>query len=626
MKRIDENGSHAAATETDAKSRHTEEIPRPISEHGVIGNLKTTALVATDGTIDFLCWPDLDSPSILCALLDPEHGGGFELAPHIPGARTIQMYIPDTNVLLTRWLGDTGSAEIVDLMPLLSEDSKVQGRLIRRLKVTRGKAKVRLRFWPRTDYARNIPTVEQADGFAFVTDENGMSLRLQTDIPLKLANGELTAEINLEQGDQIDFVLDDLSSNEDKKKRLSSDEITAHIKDTIQYWQQWAGHSSYRGRWREAVNRSALALKLLTSKQHGSIAAAATFGLPEAPGGSRNWDYRASWIRDASFTVYALMRLGYQEEATAFTKWVADRADISHRGRLEIMYKLDGSAQVQEADLDHLAGYGGAQPVRAGNSAATQLQLDIYGELLDSIYISNKYGEAISHRDWLGICDVVDHVCEIWQQPDAGIWEIRREDREHLHSRLMCWVAVDRAIRLAQKRSLAAPFGRWVETRNAITHDIWENFFDTERGHFVKAKGTTEVDGAILMMPLVRFISATDPAWLSTLDVIGEQLADDSLVMRYKDADGLDGDEGSFATCSFWYVECLARAGRLPEARFNFEKLLLLGNHLGLYAEEFDCKGNFLGNFPQAFTHLALISAAFYLDRALDGRFGQWRA
>lgn len=626
MKRIDENGGRADAAKTTRKSKHTQDIPRPISPHGVIGNLKTTALVATDGTIDFLCWPDLDSPSTFCALLDPENGGGFDLAPVIPGARPIQMYIPDSNVLLTRWLGETGSAEIVDLMPLLAPNRELNCRLIRRLRVTRGKAKLKLRCWPRTDYARNIPTVEQGDGYVLFSDGNGFAMRLQTDIPLDIGDGEVTAELDLKSGDEIDFVLDDITGDDAKDKRLSTDEITAQIKDTIKYWQQWAGHSSYRGRWREAVNRSALALKLLTSQQHGSIAAAATFGLPEAPGGSRNWDYRASWIRDASFTVYALMRLGYQEEATAFTKWVADRADVSHRGRLEIMYKLDGSAQVQEADLKHLAGYGGAQPVRAGNSAATQLQLDIYGELLDSIYIANKYGEAISHRDWLGICDVVDHVCEIWQQPDAGIWEIRREDREHLHSRLMCWVAVDRAIRLAQKRSLAAPFGRWIEARNAINEDIWQNFWNDEKKHFVKAKGSTDVDGAILMMPLVRFISATDPAWLSTLDVIGEQLADDSMVMRYKDADGLDGDEGSFATCSFWYVECLARAGRLPEARFNFEKLLLLGNHLGLYAEEFDCKGNFLGNFPQAFTHLALISAAFYLDRALDGRYGQWRA
>ncbi|MGE7371156.1 glycoside hydrolase family 15 protein [Neorhizobium sp. NPDC001467] len=626
MQRIDDEGGRTQAAEAERASRHTPDIPRPISAHGIIGNLKTTALVATDGTIDFLCWPNLDSPSVFCALLDPERGGGFELAPLIPDARPIQMYIPDTNVLLTRWLGETGSAEIVDLMPFLSQDSQIGGRLIRRLKVTRGRTKARLRLWPRSDYARNIPRIDQQDGFVFLSDENGLQLRLQTDIPLEVADGELTAQIDLKAGDQIDFVLDDLTCEEARNRRITADEITGEIKSTIREWQQWAGHSSYRGRWREAVNRSALTLKLLTSKQYGSIAAAATFGLPEAPGGSRNWDYRASWIRDASFTVYALMRLGYQEEATAFTKWVAERADISDRGRLEIMYKLDGSSQVQETDLDHLAGYGGAQPVRAGNSAATQLQLDIYGELLDSIYIANKYGEAISHRDWLGICDVVDHVCEIWQKPDAGIWEIRREDREHLHSRLMCWVAVDRAIRLAQKRSLAAPFARWIEARNAINKDIWENFWNEERQHFVKAKGTTEVDGAILMMPLVRFISATDPAWLSTLDVIGEQLADDSLVMRYKDADGLAGDEGSFATCSFWYVECLARAGRLPEARFNFEKLLMLGNHLGLYAEEFDCKGNFLGNFPQAFTHLALISAAFYLDRALDGRYGQWRA
>lgn len=619
MKRTEENDGAPTAT-------HQQNIPRPIANHGVIGNLRTTALVATDGTIDFLCWPDLDSPSVFCALLDPDRGGGFELAPVIPDARIVQMYIPDSNVLLTRWLGDTASAEIVDLMPLLPKDSDTSCRLIRRLRVTRGSATIRLRCWPRTDYARNVPEISLADGEAVFRDDSGFAMRLRTTLPITARDGQVSAEVTLKVGDQIDFILDDILSGQARDNMLSTGDVTRIIEDTVHYWQQWAGRSEYRGRWRETVNRSALALKLLTSQRHGSIAAAATFGLPEAPGGSRNWDYRASWIRDASFTVYALMRLGYQDEARAFTEWVAGRADISHRGRLDIMYKLDGSAQVQEADLDHLAGYGGARPLRAGNSAATQLQLDIYGELLDSIYISNKYGQAVSHADWLGICDVVNQVCDIWQQPDAGIWEIRSEPQEHLHSRLMCWVAVDRALRLAQKRSLAAPFGRWIEVRNAINKDIWENFWNDDGKHFVKAKGSTELDGAILMMPLVRFISATDPAWLSTLDAIGEQLSDDSLVMRYRDADGLAGDEGSFAACSFWYVECLARAGRLREARFNFEKLLMLGNHLGLYSEEFDCRGGFLGNFPQAFTHLALISAAFYLDRALDGRHDQWRA
>lgn len=345
------------------------------------------------------------------------------------------------------------------------------------------------------------------------------------------------------------------------------------------------------------MTRSALALKLMTSLSHGSMVAAATFGLPEAPGGERNWDYRATWIRDASFTVYALMRLGYQEEAMAFSRWTGARTQQDWDGQLLIMYRIDGSSDLEEVELDHLAGYGGARPVRVGNKAAEQIQLDIYGELMDSIYISNKYGEAISDRGWRGVQRFVNYVCDNWQLPDAGIWEVRNEPSEHLHSRLMCWVAVDRAIRLAEKRSLSAPFEKWVTTRNEISEDIWANFWNDELGHFVQGKGATNVDGALLLMPLVRFVSATDPAWLATLDAIGDQLADDSLVKRYKQEDGLDGQEGAFAACSFWYVECLARAGRLDEARINFEKLLLYGNHLQLYPEEFDARGEFLGNF-----------------------------
>jgi GH15 family glucan-1,4-alpha-glucosidase len=265
--------------------------------------------------------------------------------------------------------------------------------------------------------------------------------------------------------------------------------------------------------------------------------------------------------------------------------------------------------------------------VRIGNAAADQLQLDIYGALLDSIYLSNKYGEAISYADWQGVRRVVDYVCANWQLPDAGIWEMRNSPTEHLHSRLMCWVAIDRAIRLASKRSLSAPFEEWIRTRNAINEDIWTEFWDADAGHFVRSKGGHDLDGALLMMPLVRFVGATDPAWLATLDAIGDQLADDGLVMRYDREDGLDGKEGSFAACAFWYVECLARAGRVDQARANFEKLLRYGNHLQLYPEEFDVRAGFLGNFPQALTHLALISAATYLDRAIDGLDGeQWRA
>ena len=596
----------------------TAAVPRPISDHGAIGNLRTLALVARDGTIDFLCWPNLDSPSIFAALLDAEKGGAFEISPQIPDARRLQLYIPESNVLTTRWLGRGQSAQITDLMPLPdAADGSLS--LVRRIEVTSGEVTFSLRCWPRFDYARTTPKLTVGDG-EVLFEAGGLTLRLAASLQFVEDGDGVAATFTLSAGDRMDVILD---GNEGDVP--DSDAVTDLIHATTDCWQAWARKSTYRGRWRSAVTRSALALKLLTSQEYGSIAAAGTFGLPEAPGGERNWDYRATWIRDASFTIYALMRLGYQDEANAFSHWLTDRTERSDDGRMHIMYGLDGRRTPNETDLPHLSGYGGATPVRIGNDATGQVQLDIYGELLDSVYISNKYGEAISHRNWSGVREVVDRVCDIWNEPDAGIWEMRSEPTHQLHSRLMCWVAVDRAIRLAQKRSLAAPFGRWVETRNAINEDIWQNFWNDELGRFAHTRGGDDLDASMLMMPLVRFISATDPAWLSTLEAIGEELAEDCLVMRYRRDDGLDGDEGFFAACSFWYVECLARAGRLDEASIRMEKLLLFGNHLQLYAEEFDSRGEFLGNFPQAFTHLALISAAFYLDGALDGRFSQWR-
>ena len=595
---------------------------RPIADHGVIGNLSTVALVATDGAIDFLCWPHFDSPTIFAGLLDADRGGLFELAPEIDDARALQMYLPETNVLVTRWLGETDSAEIVDLMPSPNDMGECVCRVIRSVRATRGRVRVRLRCAPRFDYGRVSPRVLAENGAALFTAEGWPSLRLSGPVMFEADDdGGAAADFELEAGESVDFVLEDATAD-----RLDAKALDETILRTTRFWQGWAARSTYQGRWRDVMTRSALTLKLLTSDRYGAIVAAATFGLPETAGGGRNWDYRATWIRDASFTVYSLMRLGYLDEATAFTRWVADRAADSS-GRLDIMYAIDGSSVAEEVTLDHLAGYGGARPVMIGNAAAGQMQLDIYGELLDSIYLSNKYGEAISHADWLGVRRVVDHVCKAWREPDAGIWEVRNEPREHLHSRLMCWVAVDRAIRLAEKRSLAAPFEHWFETRNAISDDIWANFWNEELGHFVQSKGSRELDGAMLMMPLVRFIGASDPAWLATLDAIGRQLTDDGLVKRYVNEDGLRGKEGSFAACSFWYVECLARAGRIEQARNNFEKLLLYGNHLGLYAEEFDDRARLIGNFPQAFTHLALISAAFYLDRQINGGRGQeWRA
>ncbi|GGC18019.1 glucoamylase [Oxalicibacterium flavum] len=598
-------------------------IPRSIADHGVIGNLSTAALVATDGAIDFLCWPCFDSPAIFAALLDPDKGGAYMLAPQLDDARVIQMYLPDTNVLMTRWIAREASAEVIDMMPMPLADGACPTRVVRQVRATRGQVRIQLRCAPRFDYGRAPLKVRIEEGCAVFSSHGHPTLRLSGPAAFHAGRNEATAELVLQQGEYADFVFE-----EHDMPMLSQHDLHELERYTIRYWQEWTARSSYKGHWREAVTRSALVLKLLTSRQHGSMVAAATFGLPEAEGGERNWDYRATWIRDASFAMYALMRLGYQEEASAFYGWLGRLAVHSDRsGTLKVMYALDGGIPPRETILDHFSGYGGAVPVRIGNDAVDQIQLDIYGELLDSIYLSNKYGDAISHEQWAGVRRVVDHVCRDWKKPDAGIWEIRSKPRHHLHSRLMCWVAVDRAIRLASKRSLAAPFDKWIRARNAIHDDIWKNFWNDKGGHFVQSKGRTELDASLLLMPLVRFVSATDPRWLATLDAIGRTLSDDGLVYRYRNEDGLRGEEGAFAACSFWYVECLARAGRVDEARLVFEKVLHYANHLHLYAEEFDVHARLSGNFPQAFTHLALISAAHYLDRRVSGASrGEWPA
>ena len=600
----------------------TVSVQRPVEAHGVIGDQGTAALVADDGTVDFLCWPGFDGPSIFAALLDPERGGAFELAPVTDAARRRQMYLPDTNVLLTRFLAADGVGEITDFMPF-PEPNGGGPRLVRRVRAVRGKLRFRLRCAPRLDYARAEAraTAEAGGDVVFHAADPSAgtpSLRLWATVPLRATQRDAQAEFTLRAGEGADFVLQAVEEAVPDASR-----IEGLFQATVAHWHGWAARSSYKGRWREAVTRSALMLKLLTSAAHGSVVAAATFGLPEVPGGTRNWDYRATWIRDASFTVYAFMRLGYAGEANAFMGWIEARTSgCGSDGRMQIMYGLDGREQLDEVELTHLDGYGRAAPVRIGNAATRQVQLDIYGELLDAVYLANKYGEAISHDGWGHIVRTVDYVCTHWQEPDQGIWEMRGEPRHWLHSRVMCWVAVDRATRLALKRSLPAPLVRWQEVRDTIQASVWDEFWDEARGHFVAARGADHLDGAMLLMPLVRFVAATDPRWLATLDAITRELVADPLVYRYRVPDGLEGREGAFTACSFWYAECLARAGRLAEARLVFEKMLGFANPLNLFSEEIGLSGEQLGNTPQALTHLALISAAFYLDRELSPGHG----
>ena len=593
----------------------------PIEAHGIIGDMRSAALVADSGCVDFFCWPDFDSPSIFTALLDSPKAGVFQLAPDLPNARRQQLYLPDTNVLQTRWLDDQAVVECTDLMPI-NADVNDDPRLIRRIQVVSGSARIRMRCRVRHDYSR-ADTQARMNGADVVFHAPGQpSLRLSSSQTLTVDAHCGVAEFELREGEHAEFVLGALDD-----PLVAAGACEHCLQETLTYWRRWIKQSNYRGRWREMVHRSALALKLLTSRKHGGIIAAATYGLPEAAGGERNWDYRYTWIRDASFTVYAFMRLGFSEEAIGFMRWVRERVDgcTETPAKLRILYSLRGEHQLPESSLDHLAGHGGARPVRIGNEAHEQTQLDIFGELLDAVYLANKYGEAISHDGWRHVVDIVDQVCASWQQKDVGIWEIRGEEQHFLHSRLMCWVALDRAIRLAQKRSLPAPFARWNEQRQAIHDDIWSNFWDPDAGHFVQRIGCRDVDGSMLLMPLMRFVAATDPRWLATLEAIEQQLVRDGMVYRYRTDDGLKGEEGSFVACSFWYVECLARAGRTEQAHLEFEQLLRYANPLGLYAEELDRRGHHLGNTPQALSHLALISAANFLDHKLSGERTTWQ-
>jgi len=600
-----------------------------IENYAAIGNMQSLALVGKEGSIDFFCFPDFDSPSVFAALLDAKKGGYFKIRPLLHGENTRQFYLPGTNVLLTRFLSAEGIAELTDFMPIVPDDGV--NEIVRKVKAIHGEITFRMECFPRFDYARTSHTLKRVDstrGIVFrPKGETIAPMLLQSSIPLQAKKGGAVAEFKLKPGETAFFVFRSgvfrSLSSAAKIPRLKKSRLDESLETTVDYWRDWMSQSNYKGRWREMVDRSALMLKLLTSQKHGSLVAAPTFGLPEQIGGERNWDYRYTWLRDSSFTLYAFMRLGFTGEAARFRQWLRNRFNYeSKTGPLQVLYTLDGGHEAPERILSHLSGYKNSRPVRIGNAACEQLQLDIYGEMFDAIYLSAKYGDSISHRGWLGIKRTLHWLADNWNRPDDGIWEVRGGCRNFLHSRLMCWVAFDRAIRLGENRSLEGPFEWMRNTRDAIVEDIYTNFWSEKLGAFVQYKGGNTLDAATLLMPLMRFISPTDGQWLSTLAAIERDLVVDTLVFRYRNnerLEGLIGGEGSFTACSFWYIECLARAHRVDQARLLFEKMLSYANHVGLYAEELGPNGQHLGNFPQALTHLALISAATYLDRELSG-------
>jgi GH15 family glucan-1,4-alpha-glucosidase len=595
---------------------------QPIEDYGVIGNMQSIALVGINGSIDFLCYPDFDSPTVFAALLDDEKGGRFQVEPQLRNVRVRQLYLPDTNILITRFLADEGVVELTDYMPI-DTDQEQPNEIVREVSVIRGHVRLKMCCQPRFNYARSPHRTEISDGCAmfFPVDDSSAPISLYSTAALEQHSQDVLSNFTLQAGETATFVF---GGPRPQGQQPEMDLLGERFHQTSRFWKQWIAKSKYKGRWREMVHRSALMLKLLISRRHGSLVAAPTFSLPEAIGGVRNWDYRYTWLRDATFTLYALIRLGFVDEAEAFIEWLKGRlSDDAQRGPLQVMYGIDGRQKLDEFTLDHLVGYENSRPVRIGNAAYQQLQLDIYGEMMDSVYLANKYGDPISHAGWQDVQRMLDWLGKNWRRPDEGIWEVRGGAREFLHSRLMCWVAFDRGLRLAQKRSLSGPLDAWQRTRDEIRNDIFTNFWNDGLQSFVQSKGTDDLDASILLMPLMRFISPVDPMWLSTMRAIEKRLVEDTLVRRYEveqtHVDGLPGSEGSFTACSFWYVECLARMGELQKAQLLFEKLNGYANHLGLYSEELGSDARHLGNFPQAFTHLALISAATYLDRALSG-------
>src|SRR5215217_6568634 len=601
----------------------------PIAEHGLIGDLQTAALVTTDGCVDWFCCPRFDSPSVFGSLLDHDNGGRFRIGPAGDDYVARQLYFPDTAILITRFMTPEGVGEVTDFMPV--EDPQLASdrhRLVRVVRCVRGQIRFEAECAPRFDYGRQAHQLELTDeGAVFHTPTLALTLHGGGAGAMRRDGDDVRGTLTLSAGQTGGVMLE--SAADGPPRTMTGEELLGLSEETERFWRGWLAGSTYRGRWREMVARSAITLKLMTYAPTGGLVAAPTAGLPEQVGGERNWDYRYTWIRDASFSIYALMGMGFIEEAVDFGTWVRNRVEekAGAQGRpLNIMYRVDGSSDLEEEVLDHFEGYRGSRPVRIGNGAMDQRQLDIYGEAMDSIYFASRHGIQPDHEGWLSLRVMLDWLVDNWDQPDEGIWETRGGQKDFTYGRVMSWVAFDRALRLAREHGRPADLARWISERDRIYAQIMDRGWNPKRRAFTQHDKTEVLDASLLMLPLVGFVAPRDPLWLQTLDAMEGELVSDSLVYRYDPAaspDGLLGHEGTFSICTFWYVDALARSGRLEQARLTLEKMFTYANHLGLYAEEIGQTGEQLGNFPQAFTHLSLINAAITLDHQLDRGAGE---
>ncbi|GAA2975027.1 glycoside hydrolase family 15 protein [Kitasatospora sp. NPDC006786] len=596
----------------------------PIADHGLVGDLQTAALVSSQGVVDWFAAPRFDSPSIFAALLDHDRGGYFLFAPEETEVTYKQLYYPDTAVLVTRFMSPDGVGEVVDCMPP-DRTGKPTDRhtLIRVVRAVRGTVRFVLDCRPRFDYGRATHVLDlQGETAVFRAPE--LAGYLQSTFPVERNGDDVRGEVTLNAGQLAGAAFTVCGPDGAPPAPITVEELNDQLFDIGNFWQGWLRTSTYRGRWPNMVNRSAITLKLLTYHPTGAPVAAATMGLPEQVGGERNWDYRYTWVRDGSLSVRALLDLGFVEEATRFTHWLRDRLAeraSSDGERLQIMYRVDGDPDIPEVILDHFEGYRGSAPVRAGNAAMDQLQLDIYGEALYALAEGGTVGQQTGYHGWKALAATLDWLADSWDRPDEGIWETRGGRKDFTYSRVMCWAAFDVGLRLATEFSRPADLARWTTARNAILEQVMTRGWSDKEQALVQHYDGDVLDASLLLIPRVRFLAPKGPGWLSTLDAIDRKLVSDSLVYRYDPAaspDGLRGSEGTFSLCTFLYVDAMARAGRTEQGRYAFEKMQTYANHVGLFAEEVGPRGEQLGNFPQAFTHLSLIMAATTLDEALD--------
>jgi GH15 family glucan-1,4-alpha-glucosidase len=598
-----------------------------IADYALIGDCHSAALVGRDGSIDWACFPCFDSPAVFCAILDPLRGGSWSLSA--PAATRIsRAYVPDTNVLVTTFTTPTGVLEVTDCMPVERSDPgeprRVKGHtaIMRRARCAAGEVEAQVRLAPRFEYGAFVPRFRQTSPWTADVVGGADALYVHATFPLETTDDAVTASFRLRQGDEawIDAVW--RPSYEPKDQTMDpaahAAEGARRLEATISYWTSWLGRCWYDGVHREAVHRSALALKAMTYAPSGAIVAAPTTSLPEEIGGSRNWDYRFTWIRDATLTLTALLVLGFREEADDFKFWL-ERTGAGRPEDLQIMYGIRGERALPELELPHLAGHRGSAPVRIGNGAVKQLQLDAYGQILEAAYLYARAGGELTEGNWRYVAGLVEIVCQRWQKPDQGIWELRDEPRHFTHSKANCWLALHRGVQIAQATGLPCDTARWASERERIRAYLLEQA--APDGWFQQAAGHQVPDASTLLLPAMGFLPTTDPVMTQTLAVVRRSLERDGLLFRYLAPDGLAGGEGAFLLCSFWLLDCLAHAGRVDEAEALLDRLLGLANDVGLFAEEVAPEqGEALGNFPQAFSHMALVRSCAHVTAAREGR------